>query len=767
MPDARIRVVVRIKPSKRPSGFFHDDETERGRLDFNVPLEEQASWLVNNSRTNWGFKFHDILGPEADQARTFDAVGKGAVESALEGFNSTVFAYGQTGSGKTFTITGGPERYADRGIIPRAISMLFQEFHRRSGTQFSAYVSYLEIYNDQGYDLLNEDHDARQLEDLPRVSLLEDASGTMHLRNLSMRRASTEEDALNFLFLGDTNRAISETAMNKASSRSHCIFTVSLEARQGGSDVVKRSKLHFVDLAGSERVAKTGTTGQTLREATYINSSLFFLEMVIKALHERANGSRTHVPYRNSMMTSVLRDSLGGNAKTVMVATVNPEAEHTDESISTARFAQRVSHIKNDARVNEETDPAVVIQRLRAEVQGLREQVQYLQGEAGEEGALSEDTVARLQEACGEYVESVDPEAELRLGRITLLRVRDCFAILKNMVLEARADRAAGGGGRSDAAGQSGGGSSSGSGDGDGGGAALRREVGELQATLKQRDEEIAILVNMVHQGRRLPSRGPPPAEAAQEAAATEGKHVPAAPHVRQRAAPEVAVAGVGRPPDARVLESPQEAFSYFRSRCPRSKPLEENKEVLRAKYTEAKRAGAAANEARQRIQYLKQTIENLRRERALDGLMDGMDGDTVSEEARAALEEEDRLKRDIEVLKRQHQEGFGRLRKLKAEIEHIQRIMEKSRARIQADFDEWYSQMLSRSEDNAASSPPADAKTAAEAPGQPDTAAHPVAPAKDAAPQPPYLTGNKEADADIMAFYAAKEALSRRVGGQ
>ncbi|CAN0208080.1 unnamed protein product, partial [Ectocarpus sp. 12 AP-2014] len=216
---------------------------------------------------------------------------------------------------------------------------------------------------------------------------MEDEDGNIHLRNLSVYLAANEEEALNYLFLGDTNRAISETAMNKASSRSHCIFTISVEGRKHGSDKVMRSKLHLVDLAGSERVHKTQTGGQTLVEAKHINVSLFFLEMVIVALRERgAKGRRVpyraccpqHIPYRNSMMTSVLRDSLGGNCKTVMIATVNAEAAQTEESMSTCRFAQRVSTIKNDARVNEDVDPEVLIRRLRSDNATLSDEVAFL-----------------------------------------------------------------------------------------------------------------------------------------------------------------------------------------------------------------------------------------------------------------------------------------------------------------------------------------------------------------------------------------------------
>ena len=157
---------------------------------------------------------------------------------------------------------------------------------------------------------------------------------------------------------------ISETPSNMASSRSHCIFTLAVDMRKPNSDVVRRSKLHLVDLAGSERVKKTGIEGTVLREARYINLSLHFLEQVIISLQER----HKFVPYRNSMMTSVLRDSLGGNCKTVMVATVSPEELALDESVSTCRFAQRVALISNRLELNEEIDPKLLISRLKAQV---------------------------------------------------------------------------------------------------------------------------------------------------------------------------------------------------------------------------------------------------------------------------------------------------------------------------------------------------------------------------------------------------------------
>ena len=242
-----------------------------------------------------------------------------------------------------------------------------------------------------------------------------------------------------------------------------------LECRgAGGSDKVRRSKLHLVDLAGSERVHKTKSDGITLNEAKYINTSLFYLEMVIVALNEKNKKARDHIPYRNSMMTSVLRDSLGGNCRTVMIATCSAEKPQTEESISTCRFAQRVALVKNDAVLNEETDPSVTIARLKSEVSTLRAEIGYLKGEAGEGDELTDAERSELHSACEVYVKSRDPDETLRVAPLTLTRIRDCFALLKNMVLQAMASGGSGDGGSTDE---------------------------QLKATLKERDNEIAILV--------------------------------------------------------------------------------------------------------------------------------------------------------------------------------------------------------------------------------------------------------------------------------
>ena len=292
-----IQVYLRIRPSANSLTYFQRDEIDLKCISVKVPKNEDA--IVNNSRTGYNFSFSGILDDKASQRDVFRTVGIPAIQNALAGYNSTIFAYGQTGSGKTFTVTGGPERYDDRGIIPRAIAHLFKTIKddEQKGISYSCFITYLEIYNQSGYDLLMENNHSSNSssEESKRVTMLEDEYGDFHFKNLSMHKVSSEEDALNLLFLGDTNRVIAATEMNQNSTRSHCIFTIVLEKRTAGADIVTRSKLNIVDLAGSERVSRTSSTGQTLREAKYINSSLFFLEMVIVALQEKSDKQNENV----------------------------------------------------------------------------------------------------------------------------------------------------------------------------------------------------------------------------------------------------------------------------------------------------------------------------------------------------------------------------------------------------------------------------------------------------------------------------------------
>jgi kinesin family protein 6/9 len=735
-----IQTYLRVRPSKEPSGWFSLPD-DKSRLCFHVPLEMRAGDVVNNTRTQYNFKFNGVLPDSTNQEEVFNLVGVDSVRSILAGYNATIFAYGQTGSGKTFSLTGGAERYVDRGLIPRCLSMIFAESRTQTDVQYTFHISYLEIYNEQGYDLLDPSHDTKKMEDLPRVTLLEDEGGNIHLKNLAMYMAPTEEEALNYLFLGDTNRAIAETAMNKASSRSHCIFTISAEGRRTGSDTVTRSKLHLVDLAGSERVHKTLSSGQTLREAKSINSSLFFLEMVIVALHEKRTKGRQHVPYRNSMMTSVLRDSLGGNCKTVMLATINPEKDHTGESISTCQFAQRVSLIQNDAVINEDLDPELAIRRLKAEVAALKAELAFTKGESGAEESLTDTESELLTRRCEEFVADTSTEVP-NIGQWTALRLKACFGILRNLVLYARKNSRS-----SDEHGALPPSSSSSS-----------QEISALRDALQQRDAEIAILVDMVKKsggegGRSIPEvplTAPPPVSSSLAPRATVGGSTQS-----RKRAPARGDCGVPWPSgkDISILDDAQQAFEYFRGRYSGNESLEENKEVLREKYITAKATGDRVNRARSTINYLKSTIEQIRRERALNTFTEcksadpqeiGQDSkeDDETKELDEEDEEEQKYKLAMDEEKQIYKASFHELRSLKSEIEHIQRLLEKSRSQMQADFSQWYESAIAAGAARKESTPEARSVE------------------KLSIPPNVSLTGNQEADDDILAFYRAKKEL-------
>ena len=335
MSKYTIKVYLRICPdtykTESNSSIEYDDSGKAITVHLDLI---KGSDVVNHTIEDHKFKFAGVFGPNTTQEEVFNRVARDAVQSSMNGYNNTIFAYGATGSGKTHSITGGTASYADRGIIPRALEYIFKQARVESNYVWTIHVSYLQLYGDNSQDLINKGKDALRLEDLPKVSIHETES-EVTLRGLDAHPVFTAEEALNLLFTGDTNRLYCETPMNKTSSRSHCVFSVYIESRLPGSASVKRSKLNLVDLAGSERVGKTGINGKLLEEAKFINSSLLYLEQVITALVEQTKrkfssslNKESHIPYRNSNLTRVLKDSLGGNCKTIMLATGHPGSSH-------------------------------------------------------------------------------------------------------------------------------------------------------------------------------------------------------------------------------------------------------------------------------------------------------------------------------------------------------------------------------------------------------------------------------------------------------
>lgn len=267
------------------------------------------------------------------------------------------------------------------------------------------------------------------------------------MKNLSVHRAENEEDALNLLFIGDTNRVVSETPKNDASTRSHCIFIIEIDSQKMGTDTRTVSKLHLVDLAGSERVYKAGHNDEkTINEAKNINSSLFQLSLCIMQLNEKARGGNSEhfVGFRGSMMTMVLRDSLGGNCNTKMVAAVSALKDDIHESLGTCRFARSVQLIKNDMKKNERVDAGVIISRLKKEVADLKAELALVKGEGMKEILSSED-IDRCNAMVNNFIKSDDPDQAMVLP--DRLMINQCFYYFRNLYKNVEKKRGGGKGG--------------------------------------------------------------------------------------------------------------------------------------------------------------------------------------------------------------------------------------------------------------------------------------------------------------------------------
>uniref|UniRef100_A0A8C7M345 Kinesin family member 13Bb n=1 Tax=Oncorhynchus mykiss TaxID=8022 RepID=A0A8C7M345_ONCMY len=309
----------------------------------------------------------------AGQEVVFQCLGESLLNNAFLGYNACIFAYGQTGSGKSYTMMGSSEQ---PGLIPRLCSSLFDRIlqEQREGESFTVEVSFMEIYNEKVRDLLDPKGSRQAL----RVR--EHKVFGPYVDGLSRLAVACYKDIECLMSEGNKSRTVAATNMNEESSRSHAVFNIilthTLMDLGSGTSGEKVSKLSLVDLAGSERAAKTGATGERMKEGSNINKSLSTLGLVISALADQGAGKNKtkFVPYRDSVLTWLLKDSLGGNSRTAMVATVSPAGDNYDETLSTLRYADRAKSIVNHAVVNEDPN-ARIIRELREEVEKLRDQL--------------------------------------------------------------------------------------------------------------------------------------------------------------------------------------------------------------------------------------------------------------------------------------------------------------------------------------------------------------------------------------------------------
>ncbi|XP_068266251.1 kinesin-like protein KIF7 [Nyctibius grandis] len=405
---AAVRVAVRVRP-------LLPREALRGHRPC-LRADAAAGEVALGRRR---FRFAAVLPEAAGQAAVYRACVQPLLRAFFRGFNATVFAYGQTGSGKTYTI--GEASVAsinedEQGIIPRAMAETFRLIDENDLIDYTVRVSYLEVYKEEFRDLLQVDTASKD------IQIREDDKGNVVLCGVKESEVEGLDEVLSLLEMGNTAKHTGATHVNKQSSRSHTIFTVTMEQRRGAgrlslhhpppsvpaSGQVLVSKFHFVDLAGSERIVKTGNMGERLKESIQINSGLLALGNVISALGDPRRKS-SYIPYRDSKITRILKDSLGGNAQTVMIACVSPSSSDFDESLNTLNYASRAQNIQNKAVVNcrKETEH---IEELHLQIKNLQKALEQRQrsetriiNRAATAKPCAPDPTARLLAECAHY----------------------------------------------------------------------------------------------------------------------------------------------------------------------------------------------------------------------------------------------------------------------------------------------------------------------------------------------------------------------------
>ncbi|GLT63701.1 hypothetical protein SLA2020_362450 [Shorea laevis] len=393
--DHNVQVLIRVRPL---------NSMEKSMDGYNRCLRQDSaqsiSWI---GQPETRFTFDHVACETIDQEMLFRMAGLPMVENCLSGYNSCMFAYGQTGSGKTHTMIGEIQDLEvkpspHQGMIPRIFEFLFariqaeEEIRRDEKLKYNCKCSFLEIYNEQITDLLDPSS--------TNLQIREEVKKGVYVENLSEFEVQTVNDILKLLAQGSLNRKVAATNMNRESSRSHSVFTCVIESRweKDSTTNLRFARLNLVDLAGSERQKTSGAEGERLKEAANINKSLSTLGHVIMILVDVAHGKPRHVPYRDSKLTFLLQDSLGGNSKTMIIANVSPSVCCGTETLNTLRFAQRAKLIQNIAVVNEDST---------GDVFALQNQIRLLKEELS---ALKRQNVCRSLSFCSTDVNT----AELR-----------------------------------------------------------------------------------------------------------------------------------------------------------------------------------------------------------------------------------------------------------------------------------------------------------------------------------------------------------------
>ncbi|XP_013917354.1 PREDICTED: kinesin-like protein KIF9 [Thamnophis sirtalis] len=642
----KVKAFARVKPT----ADFPQDVIKFGADNKTIEVHierDRSKGIVNNKVTDWSFKMDGVL-YNASQDLVYDTVAKELVSQALNGYNGTIMCYGQTGAGKTFTMTGTTVNFKHRGIIPRAIQQVFKSMEKHSNQFITVRISYLEIHNEVISDLLPS---LGSESDLP-LSIVESPHG-VSVKGLSIHPAPNEEIALNLLFEGDTNRSVGQHALNKHSSRSHCIFTIYIECH---SRIVSdaryvTSKINLVDLAGSERLSKSKSEGFGLKEATYINKSLSFLEQVVIAL---SDCSRDHVPFRQSKLTYTLKDSLGGNCNTVLVANICSESIHIVETLSTLRFATRMKWVTTLAIVNEKINSERMVKNLEKEVLYLKEELamhnSLLNRSPVTYEPLNEIQINEINSQVRRFLEGTIDELDIT----SIRQIQEIFNQFK-IILRSKIDN--------------------------------QRQANFSSSCPTTRKEGLSSPIS----GKDLETLSGSRSQVAASGKDLDGKEglfrdqeASSLDTHRSDSAPRDDSSLRPSSPPTRTS-----AFEDFKGErgSEINRIFKENKAIL----NERKRK---LGEVTQRINLVKQEMDVTRQALEIQKLEREQQGEYLNDEGQVIIDEEEFLLiMKLKDLRKQYRDDFGELRDLRSEVQYCQSLVDQCRNRLLTEFDIWYNE--------------------------------------------------------------------------
>lgn len=663
MVKSSVKVAIRTRPTANFASKNLKLDLEKKTIEVFI-AKDNSQGLINNQQENWKFKFDSFL-HNSTQEEVFETCGHEIVRNVIEGYNGTIMAYGQTGAGKTYTMSGGSQNYKFRGVIPRAVSQVFNEISSKPELSFIVKVSFVEIYNELIYDLLSSVAPADQT---GNIMIQDDLKFGIVVKGLTLVTCNNEEEALNHLFEGETNRTVAEHKLNKSSTRSHCIYTIHLESRSRveSSEKVIFSKLNLVDLAGSERIKKTGSEGLTLTEANFINKSLSYMEQVVIALSEKG---REHVPYRQSKLTYLLKDSLGGNSKTLMIANIWPEPDHLEETISTLRFATRMMRVSNEATINIELDPLQLIERYKKEARDLKQELAMHDTLANRSRVVYENYTPeqqyQMQLIAEKYLDGAIEEIDFE----SLRQIKEILFQMRN-IFKKNVGRYSGG---------------------------LEKgktrpptsKTGPIKSDLKGNEDKEDGVGQEEHSGgfglgKANPNSRPvdssalePKSQFKQE---EDEHHYEKNKSILSMNSEEAKKVGSAKSMKRETQPDKNSGFNEFKQTEGHEldQSLSQLKEDLREKSAELKSIASEVNNIKKEIDITNQTLENARKHRATE------EEDIIDEEEFVYIKK-------LRDLKKQYRIKFDYIKGVKDEVANLNRDIEFLREKMVAEFERWY----------------------------------------------------------------------------